>query len=127
MGSICHFPVVQLPWHEVTKFLKLLNSNAGHEGIGVALLSSVLDSGKESIAAVEYHKYDFCRSCVVVVGNEAHGIGSEATNLKYHIGDAGSMASVFIPMERTLESLNAAVAGAVVMAEIQKQRRQRKP
>lgn len=51
----------------------------------------------------------------LLIGNEAHGLGGEVL--------AGCDARVCIPMEGAVESLNAAVAGAVVLFEAARRRR----
>lgn len=62
-----------------------------------------------------YDRIDYCRPTGIVIGNEANGISREvADSLTGHI---------HIPMDGKLESLNAAVAAAVVMYEAARQRR----
>ena len=53
--------------------------------------------------------------CVLLVGSEAHGVPEEVAS--------AASASVSIPMEGSAESLNAAVAGALVCFEAARQRR----
>lgn len=53
---------------------------------------------------------DFKNPTGIIIGNEANGVDDEV------IKSAGK--SVFIPMEGNIESLNAAVAGSVIMYEI---------
>lgn len=56
----------------------------------------------------------FPQKTAVVVGNEAHGVSSKVAQT--------ADISVFIPMCGNAESLNAAVAGSIVMYEIYRQR-----
>lgn len=54
-------------------------------------------------------------SCVVIVGSESHGVPSEVVQ--------AATSTVTIPMAGSVESLNAAVAGALVVFEASRQRR----
>lgn len=73
------------------------------------LLATALD-GSEDL-----YKTDFPEKTAVVIGNEAHGVSRQVLDLaEKHIR---------IPMEGGAESLNAAVAGAVVLYEIYRRRR----
>jgi TrmH family RNA methyltransferase len=58
---------------------------------------------------------DFSKSCAILIGNEANGLSERALNL--------SDAVVRIPMAGRVESLNAAVAAAILMYEAARQRR----
>ena len=62
------------------------------------------DMGKNNVFSV-----DFCYPCAVVVGNEGNGISAIARN---------RAKIVSLPMCGGLESLNAAVAGSVVMYQV---------
>lgn len=55
------------------------------------------------------------KSCAILIGNEANGLSEEASSL------ADSL--IRIPMEGKVESLNAAVAAAILMYEAYRQRR----
>lgn len=59
---------------------------------------------------------DWSQPAVLVIGNEAHGVGETATLLQ---GER-----LRIPMASETESLNAAVATGVILFEAQRQRRQ---
>lgn len=62
-----------------------------------------------------YDSVDYCRPSAIVIGNEANGIS--------HSVMEQLSGRIRIPMEGHLESLNAAVAAAVVMYEAARQRR----
>lgn len=64
--------------------------------------------------AVPYHAAELARGCAILVGNEADGLGGQALSLATH--------SVRIPIEPGVESLNAAVAGSVLLFEARRQR-----
>ncbi len=66
-------------------------------------------------ATVPYYAVDWRQPAVIVVGNEAHGLAPEA--------QAAATTLLSIPMASAVESLNAAVAGSVVLFEAARQRR----
>ena len=69
----------------------------------------------DSAAELPYDAYDWTQPTLLVVGGEAHGVGEDPRTYA-HI-------SVRIPMAAGVESLNAAVAGAVLLFEAARQRR----
>ena len=60
------------------------------------------------------YNLDFCNNTCLLVGNESHGITDKAANL--------ADALVTLPMVNNTESLNASVAGSVLMYEAVRQR-----
>lgn len=72
----------------------------------------VLADGDASLA---FDEADFARPTILVVGGEAHG-ASDASRIV-------ATTTVRIPMHRETESLNASVAGSVLLFEIDRQRR----
>lgn len=66
-----------------------------------------------AFGGTDFSLVDFTGGCGVVLGNEAQGITSEAW---------GSLPAVRIPMERGVESLNVAAAGAVLLFEAGRRR-----
>ena len=91
----------------------------------VALLATLGDVGIAAVAttgAVEApapEAVDLTAAVALVIGNEAHGLAPEVL-------DACRFA-VRIPMEGRVESLNAGVAGAVVLFDAARQRRVQEP
>ncbi len=71
----------------------------------------------ETRAGVPYTQADFRTPCVLVVGGEAAGAGQA--------GRALAGGSVHIPMPGPAESLNAAVAAAILMFEVVRQREEK--
>ena len=63
--------------------------------------------------SIPYTEADFTKPCVIVIGNEANGIGDDVLRL---------CQSVKIPIMGKAESLNAGVAAAVLMYEAVRQR-----
>jgi TrmH family RNA methyltransferase len=64
--------------------------------------------------AVPYTKVDWTEPCALIVGGEAEGASPEAEEL--------ATGRISIPMQHGIESLNAAVAAAVILFEAQRQR-----
>lgn len=62
-----------------------------------------------------YAKEDYSGKCAFLIGNEGNGLRSETTELADKL--------IKIPMEGSVESLNAAVSAAVLMYEVNRQRR----
>jgi TrmH family RNA methyltransferase len=65
-------------------------------------------------AATSYSAVDWTQPWSLLIGNEAHGAGSNSATLQ---GER-----ISIPMERATESINAAVATSVIVFEAQRQR-----
>ena len=61
-----------------------------------------------------YTEIDWRRPSALIIGNEAHGAGGEARHT--------AQGSLYIPMARATESLNAAAAAAVILFEAARQR-----
>ena len=62
--------------------------------------------GGENIENVSFEK-----PCGIIVGNEGNGVSKELKQISKHIS---------LPMEKNIESLNAGVAGSILMFEIYK-------
>lgn len=75
---------------------------------GFTLFSGALRDDSEI-----YTEKDFTKPSVIIVGNEANGVSDEILSISEHI---------IIPIYGSAESLNAAVAGAVIMYEAVRQR-----
>ena len=80
---------------------------------------SRLGKGRELVVAegganVPYSDFDWRRPATIVIGSEAHGPSPEARRL--------ASAAISIPLEPEVESLNAAVAGSVILFEAKRQR-----
>ena len=70
----------------------------------------------EARGETTYYDFDWSRPAVVIVGGEARGPGPEAARL--------ATDRVSIPLEAGVESLNAAVAGSIILFEAKRQREQ---
>ena len=96
MGAHFRLPIPSMTWEEIHEYTK---------GLQVYLA----DMGGQSC-----WETDFRQPLVLVVGGEAEGASEQALKL--------ANASVKIPMANKTESLNAAVAGSVLMFEVMRQR-----
>ena len=72
------------------------------------------EGGKQG--AVPYYEMDWTRPTALVIGSEARGAGIEARRR--------AAQTVSIPLDNGVESLNAAVAGAIIAFEVKRQRDQ---
>ncbi len=74
----------------------------------------VLWSGALKADSVPYTSADFSKPSIIIIGNEANGVSDEILSESNHI---------IIPIYGKAESLNAGVAGAIIMYEAVKYRR----
>jgi RNA methyltransferase, TrmH family len=98
MGAHFRLPVqICATWHEVSHLLE-----------GRAIYAA--DAG----GALTYDQVSWTEAAAMIVGGEASGPSDEARRLATPIS---------IPMQRSIESLNAAVAGSIILFEAARQRR----
>ncbi|MDQ2764813.1 MAG: RNA methyltransferase [Pseudomonadota bacterium] len=100
-GSVFRMPVAAATAEEVQAL----------KARGVRLLAAVGPDHPDAIAAQEM---DFTSSCAVMVGNEGAGLAAEWIEM--------ADARVTIPCPGPVESLNAAVAGSLLLYEASRQR-----
>jgi TrmH family RNA methyltransferase len=98
MGAQFRLPIARLDWHNPEILLQHCPQR----------LSASAD------AADEYTDIDWSAGSAVVIGNEARGISPESAPVL--------TGSVAIPLRGGLESLNAGVAGSVILFEAARQR-----
>jgi len=98
MGSIFRVPVYFTDADVLKKHLS-----------DYSIVATVLDGSKD------LYDIEFPEKTAVVVGNEAHGVSKEVADM--------AQIRTLIPMYGNSESLNASVAGSVVMYEIFRQKR----
>lgn len=101
MGAIFRMPFVYVD--DITEVIKQIKDN-GYKVYGTAMEGSTT-----------YDMADYTKGAGIVIGNEANGIQDSVLECITE--------SINIPMAGKLESLNAAVAAAVVMYEAARQRR----
>jgi RNA methyltransferase, TrmH family len=97
MGAHFRIPILEAPWNEIATYCEPLN------------VYFAIGDGTQAYTAV-----DWTQVWALVIGNEAHGI-SDAARILTGTG-------LTIPMTGDTESLNAAVATAVIVFEAQRQR-----
>jgi len=98
LGAHFKLPVHTLSWSEIAALTQDLT-----------LLLADMDQGDS------LWETDLTGRVGIILGNEAHGPGTEARALRSR--------SVHIPISSSIESLNTAVAGAVLLFEINRQRK----
>jgi RNA methyltransferase, TrmH family len=99
MGAHFHIPVQTLPWSEIRDILE-------RDKLRVYLA--------DAAAGVPYTRADFLPPLALVIGGEAEGASSFAADL--------ATERVHIPMPGGMESLNAAIAAALLLFEVVRQR-----
>ncbi|WP_348269413.1 RNA methyltransferase [Edaphobacter paludis] len=104
VGSVFRMPVVAATMEEV----------AGLKLRGVRLIAAVGFDDSETIVAQEM---DFSRGCALMIGNEGAGLTAEWMEM--------ADARVTIPCPGPVESLNAAIAGSLLLYEASRQRSMR--
>lgn len=97
MGAHFRVPVRETSWDDIGAYCR---------GLAVYLADSQGD--------IAYHQVDWTAAWALIIGSEAHGAGDEATRL--------AQRRVFIPMVAETESLNAAIAAAVILFEAARQK-----
>ncbi|CAM9691336.1 unnamed protein product [Ectocarpus sp. 4 AP-2014] len=104
MGASFRLPSLRLEsWQEVVGLMRAR---------GIRMYAA--DGG----ARLSHFDADWTSPSALVVGAEARGL-SDAARLEL---ESGGIAGVSVPLEGGVESLNAAVAGAIVLGEAQRQR-----
>lgn len=83
-----------------------------------ALGSQLLLYLAETTATLAYDAVDWRQPSALIVGGEATGAGAAARS---------AATAIAIPMQSAVESLNAAVAGSIILFEAARQRRNRPP
>ena len=101
VGSVFRVPVVGVTASEIAEL----------KGRGVRLIAAV---GADDFGVVAAREMDFTAACAVMIGNEGSGLAAEWMEM--------CDARVTIPCPGPVESLNAAVAGSLLLYEASRQR-----
>jgi TrmH family RNA methyltransferase len=101
VGSVFRVPVVAVSASEIAEL----------KGRGVRLIAAV---GADDSGVVAAQEMDFVAACAVMIGNEGSGLAAEWMEM--------CDARVTIPCPGPVESLNAAVAGSLLLYEASRQR-----
>jgi TrmH family RNA methyltransferase len=91
-----------------------IESDLGWDEIGATLVDCAQIYAAESEATMPYYAADWKQPSALIIGSEAHGISQEGLAL------AGRR--IGIPMAGRADSLNAAVAGSIILFEALRQR-----
>lgn len=107
MGSLFRVPFISVA--DAAKACRLLRDGEYTDGNGIDILAADLDGD------TDYTLFDYRRPCAFMIGNESKGLSEEAIHC--------ASVRIKIPMEGKVESLNAAMAAAVIGFEAARQRR----
>jgi RNA methyltransferase, TrmH family len=97
-----------------THFRLALEQDLEWEEVGERLAFVDHVYAADAAATMPYHAADWRQPSALIIGNEAHGLSAEARSLAREL--------IGIPMRGRAESLNAAVAGSVILFEALRQR-----
>lgn len=95
-------------------FRLAMEQDLGWEAVGERLFVVDHVYAADADATMPYYAADWRQPSALIVGNEAHGLSEEARSLARNL--------VGVPMRGRAESLNAAVAGSVILFEALRQR-----
>jgi RNA methyltransferase, TrmH family len=95
-------------------FRLTMEQDLGWEELGERLAFVDHVYAADAAATLPYYAVDWRQPSALIVGNEAHGLSEEARSL--------ARALIGIPMRGQAESLNAAIAGSVILFEALRQR-----
>ncbi len=99
MGAHCYLPLQNhCAWSTLSDMLQ----NKG------PIYATVAGRGKP------YYAVDWCQAGAVIIGNEAHGISKEGLSV--------TTEHIAIPMTGRIASLNAAIAGSIILFEMVRQK-----
>jgi TrmH family RNA methyltransferase len=102
MGAHFRLPIFTFPWDQIEAYLA-----------GVSIYVADAAAGRP------YYQMNFTEPIALIIGGEAAGAGTFARDL--------ATGRVQIPMPGAAESLNAAVAGAILIFEVVRQRHRTDP
>lgn len=96
-------------WVRVRRFQDMESAQLGLRGEGFQLLAAHLDD-----SAVDFRSVDYTRPTAIVLGAERDGVNASTL--------ARCDATIYIPMQGMVQSLNVSVAAALILFEAQRQR-----
>ncbi|NWF64925.1 MAG: RNA methyltransferase [Chloroflexi bacterium] len=109
MGAHFRLPIHSMGWEEIEKVVKLEGAALSGGAVSKGLKIYVADMDGQSC-----WETDLSKPIALIVGNEAEGVSESARKL--------ANGKISIPMSGETESLNAGVAGSVLMFEVMRQR-----
>jgi len=119
MGLVLRLPVLETTWktaaNDVSAIFSAIASSSSSSSSSSSLHYQIVVADADEDAQV-YDDVDFSLPSLIVIGSEAHGVSQDALSLR-------GAKKIRIPMLRKLESLNAATAASIILAEAARQRR----
>lgn len=119
-GHCLNIPIIETTWNlsiieeALVQYDKEYQETRSTESIGEwQILAADGDEANENYININYHHPTF-----LIIGSEAHGVSPNFNQLPSH----RALKKIRIPMMRSVESLNAAVAASIILAEASKQR-----
>jgi TrmH family RNA methyltransferase len=109
MGAHFRLPIHSMSWDEIGQAVKLAGVALSGEAVSKGLHVFLADMDGQSC-----WETDLCQPVALIIGGEADGASDSARKL--------ANAKISIPMHGNIESLNAGVAGSVLMFEAMRQR-----
>ena len=109
MGAHFKLPIYEISWEEINQVVKLAGVALSDEDMSKGLNVFVADMDGKSCWETELRK-----PMALIIGSEADGASESALKL--------ANGKISIPMSGDIESLNAGVAGSVLMFEVLRQR-----
>lgn len=118
MGLPLQMPIAQASWDEVNSTIASINKDfLKQNSIQSKSVEYQILFADNDETAIEYDCIDFLNPTILVIGSEAHGISRQA------ISTFPNAIKVKIPLVRSYDSLNAAMASSIILSEASKQRR----
>jgi TrmH family RNA methyltransferase len=109
MGAHFKLPIHSMDWDEIEEVVKLAGVTLSGEAVSKGLHVYLADMDGQSC-----WETNFRQPVALIIGSEADGASESARNLANE--------KISIPMNGNIESLNAGVAGSVLMFEVVRQR-----
>jgi len=115
MGLSLKVPISEVSdWNAVNSILNSSEINNFH------IYFAEIPTESNSCLSLYNAKLNFSSPTIVVIGSEAVGIHDDVAVVKNN--NNFKCQNIYIPMQRNLESFNAAIAGSVILAEIYRKR-----
>jgi RNA methyltransferase, TrmH family len=115
-GMGAHFRVpamIDQKWENLSEKLAALGVTQVLVAEGAISEEGESKANYRALPSVSYDKVDWTQPTAVIIGNEAHGASREAWNAAQRI--------IAVPMPGGMESLNAAIAGSIIIYEALRQ------
>jgi TrmH family RNA methyltransferase len=115
MGAHFKLPIWEMSWEEIANLLGASHLKVSDESNPTGAAHSGLQVLIADMNGISCWQTDLTKPTVLIIGSEAEGASESARKL--------ANGKISIPMSGDIESLNAGVAGSVLMFEVLRQRR----